>query len=72
MSNKKDITVLLMTMLVALGLVSGVFLWLGSISNVNILRSSTISDNLSQDLDSKNVSQDLEKSHTKAGIVIIR
>jgi hypothetical protein len=72
MSNKKDITVLLITMLVALGLVSGVFLWLANISNVNILIPSTTSRNLSQDLDTKNLSQDLEKSHTKASFLMIR
>lgn len=72
MSDKKDITVLLMTMLVALGLVSGVFLWLASISNVNILRPSTSSRDLSQGLDSTNLSQDLEKFHTKASFVRIR
>lgn len=72
MSDKKDITVLLMTMLVALGLVSGVFLWLANISNVNILRPSTSSRDLSQGLDSTNLSQDLEKFHTKASFVRIR
>jgi len=68
MTDKKQITVLLATMLVALGLVGGVFLWLANISNINLIKLSTNNNNLSQDIEKSNTESFAQVKNTPSGL----